>query len=84
MTKTYFFAALPLLLSLTVSATSQELPREAGKRAVRGTDQFVVQGTDKSIAPRVRAARSRDIAPPFQPARFRDHVDDPFSLLHLE
>jgi hypothetical protein len=72
MTKTSFFAALPLILSLTVSATSQELPREAGGQAVGGTHQFVVHGTDKPIAPR------------FQAARFRDHVDDRFTSIHLE
>ena len=71
MTKIYFLAALPLVLSFTVSATAQQLPREGGKYAVRGTNQIVVQGTDKSTAPRL--------------ARFRDPVDDdPFRNMHFE
>jgi hypothetical protein len=49
MTKMHFLAALPLVLSLTVSATAQQLPREGGKQ-IRSADQIVV-----TTAPRPQA-----------------------------
>jgi hypothetical protein len=76
MTKTFFFAALPLILSLTISAPSQALP-EAGRRAIKGIDHFV--GPDVQVH-----GKNRSTAPRFPAVPSRERVDDPFTSMHLD
>jgi hypothetical protein len=62
-------------VTITTRAHAQAAVQEPGMAAFHQSVR---------IAPRVQPARYQDVAPRFQAVRFVDHVDGPFTSIHLE